>query len=127
MSKPKILVIDDDGLVNQTVKNLLIRKGYEPKICENGKTALNLMAQQDFDLILCDIRMPGLNGLETIKQIRRLLKTQNRRETPAFFFTGYADDKAYQEAQAMSEVLLKPYDIHELIKLIEKHLKEKAE
>lgn len=125
MTAKKILVIDDDELVIQTVKNLLSRQRYETTTCTSGQEALELVASKDFDLILCDIRMPGINGVETVKQIKALLKERDRANIPMFFFTGYADDDSYAKAQTIGEVLLKPYDIHELLNLVQKHLRER--
>ena len=125
--KKKILVIDDDQLVTQTVKNLLVRAGYEPAFAKSGNEALKLVGSNQYDLILCDIRMPGLDGAETIKKINDFLKKGNRNKIPTFFFTGYANDKAIDEAKSMGDVLLKPYDIYELLNLVKKHLGENPE
>ena len=121
--KKKILLIDDDDLVTQTARNLLNRSGYETTVVNSGQDALGLISKNDFDLILCDIRMPGKNGVETVQEIQALLKTKNKPSIPSFFFTGYAEDQAFAEAQSMGEVLLKPYDIHELLRLVERHIK----
>ena len=118
----KILVIDDDGLVLQTARKLLEREGYHTTPCSNGETALNLIEKEDFDIVLCDIRMPRLDGIETAGKIRSFLKAKRRAAIPIIFFTGYADDKAYEEAKRLGDVLLKPYDIQELFTLVKRHL-----
>ena len=116
----RILVIDDERMITQTTKNLLDRKGYTTVTTLNGKEALDLITHNDFDLILCDIRMPEMNGVETAKKIKELFRKQNKKCAPIIFFTGYAEGNAYDEAQVIGEILLKPYDMHELLDLVEK-------
>lgn len=118
----KILVIDDDGLVLQTARNLLVRDGYPTTSSPSGERALDLIEKEDFDLILCDIRMPQMNGIETAERIQHFLKAHGRERIPIVFFTGYADDKAYEKAKRLGDVLLKPYDIQELLTLVRRHV-----
>ena len=122
MEKKTILIIDDDSLVSLTAQRLLTREGYEALTALGADAALELVARNKFDLIICDLRMPVTNGVQTLSKIREVLKAQGRKEIPVFFFTGFADDLAFQKAKAMGEVLLKPYDIHELLALVRKHL-----
>jgi len=67
----RILVIDDDELLRRFVVALLERRDYSVQSTDSGETGIKLAAENDFDLIITDIVMPGTEGLETIKQIRR--------------------------------------------------------
>ena len=67
----RILVIDDDELLRRFVVALLERRDYSVQSTDSGETGIKLAAVHDFDLIITDIVMPGTEGLETIKQIRR--------------------------------------------------------
>lgn len=62
----KILVIDDDHLVVKTIGKLLEAEGYEVITSESGQEALTIIENDSLDLVISDIRMPGMNGVETI-------------------------------------------------------------
>jgi CheY-like chemotaxis protein len=67
----RILVIDDDELLRRFVVALLERRNYSVQAVDSGEAGIELAAASDFDLVITDIVMPGTEGLETIKQIRR--------------------------------------------------------
>ena len=62
--KKKILLVDDDHLVTLTLSRLLTNAGYEVSAVENGQEAIKKVAQANFDLIISDVRMPGIDGVE---------------------------------------------------------------
>jgi DNA-binding response OmpR family regulator len=72
---PKILVIDDDTIMNDMVVQLLSGAGYEAEGAHDGRAGLNLLETKSFDLIVTDIIMPEKEGLETIVAIRKKSKT----------------------------------------------------
>jgi CheY-like chemotaxis protein len=65
------LLVDDDGINQKVMSNLLRRRGCEPVTATSGKQSLDLLEQQHFDLILMDIQMPELDGFETATIIRQ--------------------------------------------------------
>ena len=67
----RILVIDDDELLRRFIVVLLERRAYSVQSTDSGETGIKLAAETDFDLVITDIVMPGMEGLETIQQIRR--------------------------------------------------------
>jgi DNA-binding response OmpR family regulator len=67
---PKILVIDDDGLVRDTIVRILERKGYRVLVAEDGARGLRMFRSEQPDLVITDIIMPEKEGLETIREIR---------------------------------------------------------
>lgn len=69
-----ILVIDDEGLVTKTLKRMLSKEGYNTVIASSGMEALSKVQEADFDLIVSDVRMPEMDGIETIEKIRRVLQ-----------------------------------------------------
>jgi CheY-like chemotaxis protein len=107
----RILVIDDEELLTRTFSILLERNGYEVYVVKNGEDARVAAEEEEFDLIICDIRMPGLNGVETIKAIK-VSGTTNNKNAPVIFITGFADDEALREAHQLKplECLRKPFD-----------------
>jgi DNA-binding response OmpR family regulator len=71
MQKPKILVVDDEKGIRDSVKDHLSKRiECELYTCADGEETLSLMKGNDFDLVLLDIRMPGLSGIDLIKQLR---------------------------------------------------------
>ncbi len=116
------MVVDDEKLVLMTLKRLLTREGYKVTIALNGAKALNHIQQADFDLIVSDIKMPGMNGVETVKEIRRYLMQNNREPIPEIFITAYAHEDIYQQALALNAAayLEKPFDVKGLLQATEK-------
>ena len=67
-----ILVVDDEPVVQDAVRWLLRSQGYDVDIARNGEEALSRIAQQEFDVVVSDIKMPGLNGLAVLERSRAL-------------------------------------------------------
>lgn len=70
----KILVIDDEEILTKSFSMLLEKSGYETYTAKNGQDAEILIESEDINLVICDIRMPGKNGIETVGAIKKLLK-----------------------------------------------------
>ncbi|MSR77767.1 MAG: response regulator [Candidatus Omnitrophica bacterium] len=120
MAGEKILVVDDEDIVVKSISRLLLKQGFEPVLCRSGQEAVEKVQKESIDLIVCDIRMPGLNGVETLKQIRSLVK----KPIPTIVITGYAEDHLNHEIEALevSDYLYKPFDLSEFLACIHKHL-----
>ena len=119
--KKRILVIDDEELLTKTFSRLLEKQNYEVMTASHPEDALVMVEEEDFDLILCDIRMPGKNGVETVHEIRGILEKKGRSQVPVIFLTGFADPKLQKEAQALYPVayIFMPIDTMKLLSLIE--------
>lgn len=122
--KKKILLIDDEVLVTKSLSRVLQKEGYEVQVCHNGQDAISNAQKQRPDLLICDIRMPGLNGVEIAKKIRELLKTSNQKPVPEILITGYADEKNTKEAEALKvrEYIYKPFDIRDFLACVKNAL-----
>ena len=68
----KILVVDDEDSLRISLASILELEGYEVKMAEDGYKAIELAKQEDFDIIFSDIRMPGISGTETFKEIKKI-------------------------------------------------------
>jgi len=119
-----ILLIDDDQLVLKTIARFLQSHGYSVVPVDSGEEALKRVNQSRFNLIITDIRMPGLNGIETIKKIRELNQAQNRPSPREIVITGYADSQIEQEALdlGVKDFIYKPFATTEFIKTVEEGL-----
>jgi Response regulator containing CheY-like receiver, AAA-type ATPase, and DNA-binding domains len=72
MEKKKILVVDDDEYIRESIKETLKRKGFELESAENGKSALELFQKDCFDMVISDMKMPGMSGIELLEKIKQL-------------------------------------------------------
>ncbi|HOW60016.1 MAG TPA: response regulator [Candidatus Omnitrophota bacterium] len=77
----KILVVGEDILMRHSIKSLLDRAGYSVTVVPDGDSALRLSQVQDFDLMLADMRMPEMNGVVTLKAIRKAQRCVKRDDT----------------------------------------------
>jgi len=75
-------------------------------------------------LIISDIRMPQLDGIETVKKIRQLLQGRGKKPVPEIIITGYADESSYKNALQLkvADYLYKPFDIKEFMATIKRNL-----
>jgi len=121
----KILIIDDEELIIKSLVRLLQKNGYIVLTAKNGQDALVISDEEYFDLIIADIRMPGMNGVETIRSIYDNLKAKKSKNIPTIFITGYADKNIEDDAKTLNPIayIYKPFDIEELVDKINKVLK----
>lgn len=113
-----ILIVEDEKFIRQGIRVMIERsERCRGRIveCKNGQEALDILAKQSFDLILSDIKMPGMDGIELIKR----LKEQNN-HTPVVMITGYDDFSFAVEAlrNNVRDYLLKPVDREQLYRLL---------
>ncbi|MFH1354780.1 MAG: response regulator, partial [Candidatus Omnitrophota bacterium] len=94
----RILVVDDDKLVLMTLKRLLRMEGYDVTTALSGAAALRHIDEEDFDLNIVDVKMPEMNGIETVKEIRRHRIDKKKNYIPEIFITAYAKEEIYKEA-----------------------------
>lgn len=120
--KRKILLIEDDALVAKSLVRLLEAESYCVITATGAEEGLSLAASQDPDLIISDIRMPGKNGVETIKEIQSSLIDVGRKDLPIIFVTGYAEYGDRLHANFLGEVLYKPIDNNKLLATIRDYL-----
>jgi two-component system chemotaxis response regulator CheY len=119
MHKKKILFVDDSGSIRTLVKMILEEAGYEVVLGENGLHALSFLNGQHFDLIVTDLHMPQMNGLELIKEVR---KQDQYRFVPILFLTTETNANLKQEAKAAGATgwITKPFDKAKFLQIIKK-------
>jgi len=131
-SEKDILVIDDEELVTQTLRTLLRRNGFSNVVTVNSGerafqeiTKLKELKNKEFDMIIADIRMPGLDGIATVKRIRKLIANSNGHQSQIIFITGYEGNRTREEAKEVGYVdyLYKPFDTDDFLTSVRKHLK----
>lgn len=107
----KVLVVDDDTHINELIDMYLKSSGYETKQCFNGVDACNIVNDQNIGLVILDIMLPGKDGMEVLKHIR---KTSN---IPVIMLTakGEVFDKVLALELGADDYVVKPFDPKELI------------
>lgn len=108
----KVLLVDDEEEFVTTLAERLEMRGFAPSIATSGDQALSMVQEKTFDLIVLDLMMPGIGGLEVMKQI----KSANP-DMPIILLTGQGSTKEGMEGmnQGAFDFLMKPLDIEELI------------
>lgn len=119
----QVLLIDDEKLFVESLTKVLKRRGMGVRTAHDGQTGLELLSQEEPDVIVLDLRMPGLDGLATLEKIRGMDLL-----TPVILLTGHIDlDRVTQVLQkGAAEVLLKPCPIDTLVSAIENACEMKA-
>ena len=117
----RVLVAEDEKINQIYMSHLLRGAGHEVVLASNGREALARLHEEACDIVLMDVRMPVLDGLEACRQIREGAVGEGRREVPVVALTAYAtqtDDPAYRDAGVTASVT-KPTDERKLLSLIE--------
>ena len=113
---PKILLVDDEERFRTNLSKMLKAQGFEVNALDSGQRALEELALHPYDVILLDMRMPGMNGLETLAAIKK-----HHPDTEVIILTGHASVDAAAEIIRLgaTEFLLKPCPIEEIVAKIE--------
>jgi DNA-binding NtrC family response regulator len=106
----KILIIDDERPIRETLEMFLREKGYDVTASESGEAGLELIRKDQPDMVILDIRLPGIDGIEVL----RILKQVSPRSM-VILITAYHDKRVYDQAESLGACgyLLKPIDVAE--------------
>ena len=113
----RVLVVDDDKGMAETLRDILGASGYEVDVAFSGEEAMERVRERPPDGILMDIRMPGFNGVEAFRELKRLTP-----DSFVIFMTAFAASGLVEEAwtEGAVEVLAKPLDVARTLSLIQK-------
>lgn len=116
MSKNRIMVVDDEKEIRELFKDVLESRGYEVITCDGGQSAIDTIKESPVFAAFIDIRMPGLDGVSTLKEIKSI-----RPETNVVMITGYTRDEAVEEALKLGcfVCLMKPFKLRDVLGVIE--------
>ena len=120
--KPSVLIVDDEKVVCDLLYDELSERGYLCTTALDGNDALTKLAAQDFDVVLLDIRLPGMSGMKVLSEIR-----SNHHKTPAIMITCVSDiDTAVQAMKlGASDYIVKPFQLDRIDTSIGKLLQAK--
>jgi CheY-like chemotaxis protein len=115
MNKPRVLVVDDQQKSRIAMSGLIENLGAQVETAEDGYRAIEGAKRDPFDLAFIDIEMPGINGIQTLRELLKL-----RPEMVAAMVTGYGEAGLVKEAlnEGAVAVLLKPFDAGEISHLV---------
>lgn len=107
MSKARILAVDDQRYFRELIERLLDGEGYAVRTCASGEEALRILEREDFDIVVTDLEMPGIDGAELVRRVKERLPDQD-----VVIVTGVVGVKTAFEAMRLgaTDYILKPFD-----------------
>ena len=117
--RPRILVVDDEASMREMLRIVLRRDGYDVRVAPDGRAAMEMLKREPFDLLLSDIRMPDLSGVEVLRTAKEV-----NRDLIVFMMTAFASTSTAVEAMRLGAVdyFTKPFDMDELRLKVRQHL-----
>jgi CheY-like chemotaxis protein len=119
--RPSVLIVDDDAAHRKLTARFLATTGYELRLAADGYEAMRLLTSTHVDLVLLDIRMPGLDGMEILRRLRRSSSTA---ALPVIMMTGAADRDVVRDTleHGVVDFLVKPFDRGTLLAKVKRAL-----
>ncbi len=121
MQRQSVLIVDDEAIVRESIRDWLQDAGYEVATAESGEAALELIAKQDFGVMVVDIRLPGMTGIKVLKEVKAV-----KPEIKSIVITAYPTAETTAEAASLGAIdyLVKPIAPDDLEGLIRKALRQ---
>ncbi len=122
MSQKKVLIAEDSSVIQNLTKKILQFQNFEIQSVKNGKELLESVEKQTFDVILLDINMPVMNGIEAVTELRKNAD-EKKKNIPVIAITGNAANHTveYLKSVGFSEYLQKPLNFDHLVELVKKY------
>jgi CheY-like chemotaxis protein len=113
--RPRILIVDDDAAITATFENILGGEGYEVATATDGDQAIDLAARRPFDVVLLDLVMPGIDGLDALRRLRGVAPRAR-----IVILSAYIEPDREAEAFRLGAeaVLSKPPDLNKLLRFL---------
>jgi CheY-like chemotaxis protein len=115
MSRTRILIVDDDAAITATFENILGGEGYDVATATDGDRALDLATREPFDVVLLDLVMPGIDGLDALRRLRKVAPRAR-----IIILSAYIEPDREAEAFRLGAeaVLSKPPDLNKLLRFL---------
>ena len=117
--RPRVLVVDDEASIRDLLTKTLALAEYDVETAGDGSAALGLLRASNYDLLIADLSMPGMDGLTLIRQVRRV-----RSDLPIIIITGFSSESSAIEAVnlGVTSYLLKPFGVPDVLAAARKAL-----
>ena len=124
----KILVIDDERAIRNTLKEILEFEGYAVDVAENGRVGLDMALATKYDLIYTDIKMPEMDGMEVLQAYRKNIQELGSEEAPVVMISGHGTVETAVEAlkSGAYDFIVKPLDLNRLLLTTSRALEHKS-
>ena len=118
----KILIVDDEKTIRESVSLVLNEEGYETELAATGDDALKMLNESDYDVLITDLKMPGMDGMELVKNSLKICP-----QTSVIIITAHASVESAIEALRMGafDYILKPFDFDDLILKVQRLIDHK--
>ncbi len=123
MSGVKVLVVDDEDVIRRGICRVMEGRGYQAEAAESGYGAVEKLQKTPFSIVITDLKMPGMDGIEVLKAIKIL-----QPEVPVIIITGYSTVDTAVEAMKNGafDYIAKPFTPDQMIEMVEKALEQKT-
>jgi DNA-binding NtrC family response regulator len=115
--KKTVLIVDDDAVILEMLRSYFSREGFECSVAENGRAAFNILQATSFDLLLTDMVMPEMDGIELTEKAKKLYPYM-----PVVIMTGYNGSFSEESADeaGVADYIIKPFSLDELEEKVKK-------
>ena len=119
MSQKRVLIAEDSSVIQNLAKKILEFQNFEITAVKNGEQVLQILDKEDFEIILLDINMPIMDGMECVKAIRGLAN-KDKAQLPVVAITGNAKNCSEEDftTAGFNDVLIKPLNFDRLVEIV---------
>ncbi len=120
MPKHKVLIVDDEAIVRESIRDWLNEAGYQTETAETGEEALGMIEKKDFGIMILDYRLPGKSGVDVLREIKA-----TKPQTKCIMITAFPSAKLTAELRelgALDDFLIKPVMMKDLEELVREDL-----
>lgn len=120
--KKQVLVAEDSSVIQNLTKKVLQFQNYDIHSARDGQQVLDMLKEKDYDIILMDINMPKMDGMECSRQIRNM-DDEKKSQVPIIAITGNASNYSEEDFEkvGMNEYIPKPIDFDRLVEVVNKY------
>lgn len=119
MSAKRVLIAEDSSVIQNLARKILEFQNYDITSVKNGEQVMQILDKEDFHILLLDINMPVMDGMECVRQVRAL-PNKTKAEVPIVAITGNAKNYTEEEFKTagFSDVLVKPLNFDRLVEVV---------
>jgi DNA-binding NtrC family response regulator len=121
MNTKRILIVDDELLIRDLLYDFFLGRGWDVSVADGGQKAIDFLRNQDYDIVLTDLKMPDMDGMDLTGRVKSLYP-----DIPVIIMTGYPSLDSAVEAlrHKVDDYITKPFNINQLYKTVKKTVEE---